>query len=160
MRKLAVTLGAVAAWMLGGHLGLLAILLYVWASAMASTTNTAKARAVEQRVNNLVTTTGASSSRLNQGIFTNVSSGNTISLVTAQGSVTLHCGALSYFTGGPQAQFLASLSQMQSPGGVAIDDYSGSTWADGERADYIQPLENGYNALLETAISNNFMKAA
>jgi hypothetical protein len=159
VRKLAVTLGGAVAWLIGGHIGLLAILVYVWASAMASTTNTAKTRAVEQRVNNLIVSTGASIGQLNQGIFTDVSGGSTIELVTAQGSVTLHCGALSSFTSGPQTTFLAGLSVMQSPGGVASDGNSGTTWVSGERAQ-INAWPAAINSILGTAISNGFMNAA
>jgi hypothetical protein len=54
LSRLLVTIGGAAAWLLLGHFGLLAVLVYVWASAMTSTTNTAKTRALEQRVNNLV----------------------------------------------------------------------------------------------------------
>ena len=57
-RKLLLTLGALAALVLYWHIGLLAILLYVWAAAMTSTANTAKARATEQRVAALVTAVG------------------------------------------------------------------------------------------------------
>lgn len=63
MRKLALTLGALAAWLLAGHLGLLAILIYVWASAM-TTANTAKTRNVEQRVNGLVTLSTRTNGRI------------------------------------------------------------------------------------------------
>ncbi len=63
MKPLLLTVGAAAAWILLGHIGLLAILLYVWATAMTSTTNTAKTRALEQRLNTLVTNVGG----INQG---------------------------------------------------------------------------------------------
>ena len=55
MRNLLLTIAAIAAWFLPAHVALLAILLYVWATAMASTANTAKARAAEARVTALVT---------------------------------------------------------------------------------------------------------
>lgn len=57
MRRLILTVAAVAVWALGGHFGLLAILLYVWLSAM-TTANTAKTRATEDRVSALVTAQG------------------------------------------------------------------------------------------------------
>lgn len=58
MRYLLLTIAMIAAWVLYWHIGLLAILLYVWAAAMASTANTAKARTTEQRVNGVVTALG------------------------------------------------------------------------------------------------------
>jgi len=57
-RKLALAVTAVAAWVLPGHLSLLAILAAIAISAM-TTTNTAKARATEQRVNGTVAMVGA-----------------------------------------------------------------------------------------------------
>lgn len=162
MRKMLLTAGAAAAWLLAGHLGMLAVLAYVWGAAMTATTNTAKTRAVEQRVNALVTaqtTQNQAIAQLQQGIFTNVSGGSVITLSTQQGSVTLHCGALSYLTSGPQAQFLAGLSQMQSPGGVATDGGGGNYWETGERA-LINTWADAINAILGTAIGNGFMKAA
>jgi len=156
MYRLMMTLGAAAAWLLLGHFGLLAVLAYVWVSAM-STTNTAKTRAVEQRVSNLVTTTGNSLAQLNEGIFTKVP-GGTVTLTG--GNVTLHCGALSQLDTETQTAFLAGLSKTQSPGGVAMDPNSGSSWASGERANYINDLRADYNALLGTFIAHGFMNSA
>ncbi len=50
MRYLLLTIGAIATCVLYWHIGLLAVLVYVWAAAMASTANTAKARSTEARV--------------------------------------------------------------------------------------------------------------
>ena len=66
IRRLALTAAAVAAWFLPLHIALLALLLYVWASAMASTANTAKTRAVEARVAALV----SSAATTNQNVAT------------------------------------------------------------------------------------------
>lgn len=136
MQRLLITAGAAAAWLLMGHLGLLAVLIYVWASAMATTANTAKTRATEQRVNNLVsgqTSTNQAIRQLQQGTFISVSGGSTIQLDTQQGSVTLHCGALSSFTSGPQTTFLAGLQKLNHLGGQPADNNTGSSWANGER---------------------------
>ena len=46
MRYLLLTIGAIATWVLYWHIGLLAILIYIWAAAMTSTANTAKTRAL------------------------------------------------------------------------------------------------------------------
>ena len=68
MRYLLLTIAMIAAWVLYWHIGLLAILLYVWAAAMTSTANTAKARTTEQRVNGVVTALGTT----NGNVTTNV----------------------------------------------------------------------------------------
>ncbi len=93
MKRLTVTLGAAAAWFLPGHIALLAVLLYVWASAMASTTNTAKTRAVEQRVNSLVTAVGT----------TNTNVANLTSAISGQdtGNAGLPDGTINGTSGGP-----------------------------------------------------------
>jgi hypothetical protein len=157
VRRLLITIGAAAAWLLAGHLGLLAVLLYVWATALASTTNTAKTRALEERVNTALGPAGLMA-QLNKGIFTNVAGGNTITMTTAQGSVTLHCGALSYFTSGPQAQFLAGITgRLNHLGGIAMDPNSGTLWADLERADYINDLRALWNDLVGGLQNNGFM---
>ena len=108
--------------------------------------NTSKTASVEARTGNLETRVGdleqgkfanlQSSSvigTLQRGIFTNVSGGATISMETQQGSVTLHCGALSNFDSGPQAQFLRGLQKLNHLSGQPSDGNSGSTWATGER---------------------------
>ena len=108
--------------------------------------NTSKTASVEVRTGNLETRVGnleqgqfanlQSSSiigTLQRGIFTNVSGGSTITMETQQGSVTLHCGALSNFTSGPQTTFLAGLQKLNHLSGQAFDNNTGSTWATGER---------------------------
>jgi len=142
-------------------------------TAASGAPNTSKTYAAEARTASLETRVGTleqgqfanlqSSSvigTLQRGIFTNVSGGSTISMETQQGSVTLHCGALSNFTSGPQAAFLASMNKGQSPGGVATDPNSGGSWANNERADYINDLRGKWNALLGTLINNNHINAA
>lgn len=64
MQKLLLTLGAIAAYFLLGHVGLLAILLYVWATAMTSTTNTAKTRALAAQHAALVTAVGTTNTNV------------------------------------------------------------------------------------------------
>jgi len=64
MRYLLLTIAMIAAWVLYWHIGLLAILLYVWAAAMTSTANTAKARTTEQRVNGVVTALGTTNTNV------------------------------------------------------------------------------------------------
>lgn len=108
--------------------------------------NTSKAYNVEQRTGNLETRVGnleqglfanlQSSSvigTLQRGIFTNVSGGSTISMETQQGSCTLHCGALSNFTSGPQTTFLAGLQKLNHLSGQPFDNNTGPNWATGER---------------------------
>lgn len=126
-----MTLGALAAWFLLGHLGLIAVLVYVWITAM-STTNTAKARSTEHRVDGLVTAaanTNTSVAQLNRGTFTNVAGGSTIQLDTQQGSATLHCGALSNFTSGSQTTFLATLTQIGPRGDLNVSTPGGANSA-------------------------------
>lgn len=50
MRKLLLTVAAAVLWFLPAHFALLALLVFVWGSAMATTTNTAKARGTEARL--------------------------------------------------------------------------------------------------------------
>jgi len=108
--------------------------------------NTSKTVSVEKRTGDLETRVGTleqgqfanlqSSSiigQLQRGVFTNVSGGSTITLDTQQGSVTLHCGALSNFSSGPQAQFLSGLQKLNHLSGQPFDNNTGSSWATGER---------------------------
>lgn len=124
-------------------LELVSLLLQMTALAA---TNTSKTISVENRTGNLETRVGnleqgqfanlQSSSiigQLQRGVFTNVSGGSTITLDTQQGSVTLHCGALSNFSSGPQAQFLSGLQKLNHLGGQPFDNNTGSSWATGER---------------------------
>ena len=64
LRKIAVTAVAAVTWFLPGHLALLALLVLIWGSAMASTANTAKTRAVENRVNGVVTQLGVTNTNV------------------------------------------------------------------------------------------------
>ena len=136
----------------------------------AATANTSKTASVEVRTGNLESRVGdleqgkfanlQSSSvigTLQRGIFTNVSGGSTISMETQQGSVTLHCGALSSFTSGPQTTFLATLSQCANPGGnLATDGNTGSSWATGERG-YINDTVVRLNNVLNSLQAHNYM---
>ena len=132
--------------------------------------NTSKTANVETRTGNLETRVGnleqgqfanlQSSSvigTLQRGIFTNVSGGSTISMETQQGSVTLHCGALSSFTSGPQTTFLATLSQCAGPGGnLGTDPFTGSSWGSGERG-YINDVIIRVNNVLNSLQAHNYM---
>ncbi len=66
MRRLLLTGGLITAAMLAGHgfAGLIAVLAYCWASAMASTAGTPKGRATELRVSALENQTAANSTTL------------------------------------------------------------------------------------------------
>jgi len=87
--KLAMTAGAGAAWILAGHIGLLAVIAYCWLTIVSST-NSAKAKNTEQRVNNLVpsvtlakTTANTANTRVG-----NLSSANTTTNGLANGNTT------------------------------------------------------------------------
>jgi hypothetical protein len=56
MRKTAITIAALACYLVPAHFALLALLVFIWGSAM-STTNSAKTRAVEARLNAHITAT-------------------------------------------------------------------------------------------------------
>lgn len=144
MYKLLMTGAAVAAWALLGHFGLIAILAYVWLTAMA-TTNTAKTRSTEQRVAAHTAAIG----NLNQGTFSNVNGfGGTVQL---SGTGTLQASALSQLNNATNTAFLAGLSRMPSPSSPVPgstggwDPNTGSTWASGERG-YINGLYDSLNA--------------
>jgi hypothetical protein len=119
--------------------------LFGVATAVMST-NSVKARTTEARVAAVVAQVGTIS--------------ETLGSVSFSGTGTLDVTALQYFTNATNTSFLSGCSKMSSPGGVATDPNSGSSWADGERADYIVTLEDGYNSLLGTAISSGFMNPA
>jgi DNA-binding beta-propeller fold protein YncE len=95
---------------------------------------------------------------LTKGIFPNVQ-GNTV-IMTAASSSTLHCQALGNLTDSSNTSFLSGLSKTQSPGGVALDPNSGTTWVANERAQYINDLRSDWNSLLGTFINNGFMNSA
>lgn len=148
-------------------LRLITLLFQLTAAAAA---NTSKTASVEQRTGNLETRVGnleqgkfanlQSSSvigQLQRGIFTNVSGGATITLETQQGSVALHCGALSNFTSGPQTTFLATLTQCANPGGnLPTDPSSGPNWATGERG-YVNDTIVRLNNVLNSLQNHNYM---
>src|SRR5215475_10087794 len=111
-----------------------------------ATANTSKTYAIEVRTGNLETRVGdleqgkvanlQSNSvigTLQRGIFTNVSGGSTISMETQQGSCTLHCGALSNFTSGPQTTCLSGLQKLNHLAGQGTDGNTGPNWGTGER---------------------------
>lgn len=56
-KKLLISVAAAVAWFIPGHLAILALLVFFWGTAMASTTNTAKARSTEARLAAHVTAT-------------------------------------------------------------------------------------------------------
>lgn len=133
--------------------------------------NTSKTYAIEARTGDLETRVGnleqgqianldpnSLIGGLTKGIFPNVQ-GNTV-IMTAASSATLHCQALGQLTDTTNTTFLAGLSKTQSPGGVALDPNSGSSWANNERANYINDLRSDWNSLLGTFINNGFMNAA
>jgi hypothetical protein len=136
-------------------LGLFTLLL----QSLAAAANTSKTYNAEIRTSNLETRVGnleqgqfanlQSSSvigTLQRGIFTNVSGGSTITMETQQGSCTLHCGALSNFTSGPQTTFLAGLQRLNHLTGQPFDNNTGPNWATGERG-YINNLVQYINDL-------------
>ena len=86
------TAAAVAVWFLPWHLALLAILVYVWAGAMVSTANTAKARATEQRVNSLVSAVAGT----NQTLTTTTHTANTAQTAATSAQNTLASGNTGY----------------------------------------------------------------
>jgi trimeric autotransporter adhesin len=64
MKKALLTVIAAIAWFLPGHLAIAALLVLIWGSAMASTANTAKTRAVETRVNGVITQLGTTNTNV------------------------------------------------------------------------------------------------
>jgi hypothetical protein len=53
--------------------------------------------------------------------------------------------------------FLAGLGKLGFLGTRATDPYSGSTFQDGERGDYIVPAQQQQNALLTEMVNQNWM---
>jgi hypothetical protein len=148
-------------------LELVTLLFQLTAAAAA---NTSKTVAVETRTGNLETRVGnleqgqvanlqpnSVIGTLQRGIFTNVSGGSTITMETQQGSVTLHCGALSNFTSGPQTTFLASLTQMGPQANWYLNDnFTGPNWGTGER-DYINVASSRSEAVKNALVNHGFM---
>ena len=115
MYRLWMTLGAVAAWLLLGHLGLLAILIYVWATAM--TANTAKTRDLKNRVDNLVTASGAANGRIG-----GLSGHNTTTNGLTDGTINGHTDTASLTDG----TISGSTGQINTGGGTAHTHGPGS----------------------------------
>ena len=67
MKKALLTAIAAIAWFLPGHLAIAALLVLIWGSAMASTANTAKTRAVETRLNAQVVAVAPAINLVNNG---------------------------------------------------------------------------------------------
>ena len=148
-------------------LELVTLLFQLTAAAAA---NTSKTGSVEVRTGNLETRvgnleqgqfanlqSGSVIGTLQRGIFTNVSGGSTISMETQQGSVTLHCGALSNFSSGPQTTFLASLTQCgPQPDWYLNDNFTGPNWGTGER-DYINVASSRSQAVKQGLVNHGFM---
>lgn len=116
LRRAILTLGAAATWLMLGHFGLLALLLYVWLSAMA-TTNTAKTRDLENRVGNLVAKTGSNNTRMN-----NLSGQNTSTSGLSNGQINGHTDTASLSNG----QISGSTGQINTGGGTAHTHGAGS----------------------------------
>jgi len=109
MYRLWMTAAAVAAYFLLGHLGLTAILAYVWITAMA-TGNTAKTRSTEQRVNDLVSASGTTNGRVN-----NLSGHNTATNGLTDGTINGHTDTASLSDG----TINGSTGQINTGGGTA-----------------------------------------
>ena len=139
---------------LGSWLALVAGLAIAGAVTLVMATAAAthaKAVSTENRVNDLVSTAAA----LSQGKFTNVAGGP---VTLTGGGVTLHCGALSQLDTETQTAFLSTLSQCANPGvNLATDPNSGTTWASGERASYINAPITRLNNALNSLQAHNFM---
>ena len=161
MTRLALTAGAIGAWLLAGHLGLLAVLIYMWAAAMASTTNTGKTRSVEERLNALIATYGTFPG--------NVTIGGTLQ-VTGTSSLlsSVTAGSLST-SGGVTAGSLNMNGDIQCNGHnidllmaqpadytAPNDGCSGGSWCTNER-DFYNNLANGWNGLIGSMINRGLI---
>ena len=101
MRNLLLTIGAIATWVLYWHIGLLAILIYIWAAAMTSTANTAKTRALAAQHAALVSSVATTNQNLtatNTNLATTTTTANSAqTAVTAlQGGNTGFANTLGY----------------------------------------------------------------
>ena len=124
--KLAMTGGAVIAWIAAGHIGMLAVIAYCWLTIVSST-NSAKAKTTEQRVNNLVPSvtqakTTATTANTRVG---NLSSANTTTSGLANGntngsssSAGLTDGTINGTSGGASA----GTAHTHGPGSYAVTD--------------------------------------
>jgi hypothetical protein len=106
MKKLALTVIAAVAWFLPAHLVILALLVFFWGTAMATTANTAKARSTEARVNGVVTQLGVTNTNVSNAMTT---ANNALpkSGGTVTGSLTVngdhHIGGTLFGSGGSLA---------------------------------------------------------
>ena len=116
MYRVWMTAAAVAAYFLLGHLGLLAVLIYVWATAM-SATNTAKTRDLKNRVDNLVTASGAANGRIG-----NLSGHNTTTNGLTDGTINGHTDSAGLTDG----TISGSTGQINTGGGTAHTHGPGS----------------------------------
>lgn len=141
-----------------GFIGLLAILVYCWASSMITASNTAKTVANEQLIAQHATRING----VEAGALPNVP-GGPVSVVQTTGSpVTLHAGALANFTGGGNTAFLASLAGpgpsqtlgLNSSG--SPDGNSGTAWGTGERQ-YINGLWASVNGIINVLRNSGFI---
>ena len=97
MKKALLTAVAAVAWFLPGHLVILALLVFFWGTAMASTANTAKTRSVEDRLAAHVTATAPAVSFVASGGTV----GGNVTVTgshTVQGNFNAHNG-ISYNNG-------------------------------------------------------------
>ncbi|HEV2172907.1 MAG TPA: hypothetical protein VGR71_05035 [Nitrospira sp.] len=124
------------------HLGITG--LVVAAFSLLMTTNSAKSRTTEQRVNGLVGNVGTINSTLS-------------GLPGFTGTGTLNVTALRNFTNGTNTNFLASLTQMgpQSDFG-GQDGFTGPNWGSGERG-YVNDSINAGNAHHNALVNHGFM---
>lgn len=95
VKKILLTLAAAVAWFMPSHFIIMALLVFFWATAMASTTNTAKTRGLEGRVNGVVSQLGTTNANVTaaQNTANNAlpKSGGTISGdVTITGNLTVN----------------------------------------------------------------------
>ena len=167
--RVLLTAAAAAAWLAAGHLGLLAVLIYVWAAAMATATNTAKTRSVEERLNALMSTYGTFPGNVTIGGTLTVN-GSSISAPSAAatigGNLTVNGSSIS----APNATSIdfdvatidvrngnLQLNMAQPPDYTAPNDgCSGGSWCTGER-DFYNNLANGWNGLIGSMINRGLI---
>jgi hypothetical protein len=116
MKKLALTVAAGVAWFLPGHLVILALLVFFWGSAMASTANTAQTRALTTRVNGVVTQLGTTNSNVStaQSTANTAQSTANSAQTTANGAMPISGGT---FTGPVTCGNLAVTGTLYGSGG-------------------------------------------
>jgi hypothetical protein len=116
MKKALLTLAAAVAWFLPGHLVILALLVFFWGAAMVSTTNTAKTRALQTRVNGVVTQLGTTNGNVTNAQNTANSAQSTANSAqsTANGAMPISGGT---FTGPVTCGNLAVTGTFYGSGG-------------------------------------------